>query len=520
MLAVLIATLVGCSSDDEGPGGRASTTAEETAEANGTSEPLDVDEDPDRVPNPTLSPVTGGSGQAAGALRYDVTEYGYAEEEFFFEGTATTHPPAQEPPAPYRSRMIVWTPIDPDRFNGTTVVEWAHVSDFGQFELTVELNYLAPMLEEEGYAFVLVTAEEGGVCDKGPSGCSGLSMTGADPDRYGTLDHPGDAYSFAIFSQAMQAIKHPEGTSPLGDLDTEVVIATGFQPSIDKWFPTGSPDPESSTSPFSIYGPLNAYLANGADDDARLADAFLIDAAAPAQEPEYRVPTLHHLDETAIRRDPTPDSPNHVTWEVAGAPHSDRWAGDHVRIPSSEARPKLTREEEDARRDRVDNFGQVPDPGAATCAPGPATGNPFPRRFTLASGLVALDEWVRTSDEAPSAPRMERVGPIPDSPSEKLVRDADGNAVGGLRSPLMVVPIATYDGEGCVSAGTMTPFSPERLAELYRSHEDYLEQLLAATDEAVDEGFLLCRDAETILRKASESNVGGPDEHVVGPACA
>ena len=55
--------------------------------------------------------------------------------------------------------MIVWTPINPSRFNGTTVVEWAEVSDFGRFELTVELNYLSPMLEQQGYAFVLVSAE-------------------------------------------------------------------------------------------------------------------------------------------------------------------------------------------------------------------------------------------------------------------------------------------------------------------------------------------------------------------------
>ena len=70
------------------------------------------------------------------------------------------------PPAPYRSRMIVWTPSDPARFNGTTVVEWAEVSDFGQFELTVELNYQAPMLERQGFAFVSVSVEEGGVCDR------------------------------------------------------------------------------------------------------------------------------------------------------------------------------------------------------------------------------------------------------------------------------------------------------------------------------------------------------------------
>jgi hypothetical protein len=241
--------------------------------------------------------------------------------------------------------------------------------------------------------------------------------------------------------------------------------------------------PPSPSSPFSIYGPLNDYLANGADDDARLADAFLIDGAAPAVEPgQYRVPTLHHLDESAIRRTPTPDSRNHVTWEVAGAPHTDRWLGKHIRIPSPNApAPKLTREEELALRDRFDDFGQEPDPAGATCVPGPRTGSVFPRRFTLNAALVALRKWVRTGVRAPAAPRIERIGPVPDSPTNKLSRDSDGNAIGGLRLPIIQVPAATYNGEACVEAGTTTALPPARPEQLYPTHKSYVRQLLAAT---------------------------------------
>jgi hypothetical protein len=477
-----------------------------------------------RVPNPTVTRATGGHGQASGGLRYDVTQFGYQEQEYFFEGSARSYPPVSLPPAPYRSRMIVWTPRDPSRFNGTTVVEWAEVSDFGQFELTVELNYQSPMLERQGFAFVLVSAEEGGVCDEGSNGCTATSLKGADPDRYGSLDHPGDAYSFDIFSQALQAIKHPTGIAPLGKLATRIVIAEGFQRSVDKYFPVGAPvtTTSSSSSPFSIYGPLNDYLANGADDAARLADAFLIDAAAPAVEPtRYRVPTLHHLDESAIRRTPTPDSRNHVTWEIAGASHSDRWAGNHIRIPSSDApAPKLTRDEEEALRDQFDNFGHEADPAATVCSPGPRAGTLFPRRFTLNAALIALRDWVRTGERAPAAPRIERTGPVPDSPTRKLSRDGDGNAIGGLRSPVIEVPVGAYNGEACVQAGTMTPLAPARLAELYPTHTSYVRQLLTATNEAVAERFLVCEDAETIMRKASASTIGGVDPFTAAPNCA
>jgi hypothetical protein len=481
----------------------------------------DVNPTAGAVPNPIVTQVEDGRGQVSGGLRYDVAQFGYREQEYFFEGEAKTFPPSELPSAPYRSRMIVWTPVDPSRFNGTTVVEWAHVSDFGQFELTVETNFQSAMLEEEGFAYVLISAEEGGVCDRGANGCSGMSLQSVDPERYGSLKHPGDAYSFDIFNQALQAIKYPTGTAPLGELRTRFIIAEGLQPSIDKWFAVGAPDDFSSTSPFGIYGPLNAYLANGADADAQLADAFLIDAAAPAVEPTtYRVPTLHHLDESAIRRVPTPDSPNHVTWEVTGAPHTDRWMADHIRIPSAQALVILNREQEEARRDQFDDFGQAGAPGGETCSPARGAGSLFPRRFTLNAALLALHHWLENGVPAPSMPRIERVQAVPESPSMKLARDPDGNAIGGLQLPIIRRPVASYNGEACVQAGTTMLLSAERLAALYPTHQSYVEQLLAATNEAVENNILLCRDAATIMRKASASTIGGADEFVAAPSCA
>ena len=110
--------------------------------------------------------------------------------------------------------------------------------------------------------------------------------------------------------------------------------------------------------------------------------------------------------------------------------------------------------------------------------------------------------------------------PEPTDASQKLSRDPDGNAIGGLRSPIITVPVAAYDGEACIQAGTTVPLSAQRLVELYPMHETYVTRLLAATDQAVDDRFLLCADAERIMRGASASNVGGNDEFAAAPACA
>jgi len=466
------------------------------------------------VLNPLVMPVTAGQGRPQGGLRYDVTQFGYEEREYFFEGTARSYAPSSEELAPYRSRMIVWTPQDPSHFNGTTVVEWGHIS-VGGYELNAELSVQSSMLIEEGFAFVLVSAHEVGVCGGGPDGCGDLSLQVVNPGRYASLDHPGEEFSFDIFNQALQGIKYPSGVAPLGELDTRFIIAVGFQPQFDRGNPV-----QVNDSPAAA-GPLNAYLANGAAN-ARLADAFLLDSAAPLVEPaEYPGPTLHHLDESAIRRTPAPNSSNHVTWEVVGAPHVDRWASDHYELPViGEFNPLLSREEEEARRMACCNYGQAPDEGQTTCLPIPGRGTLYPRHYTLNAGVVALRDWLETGVSAPAPPPIERVGPPPTAGNMKLSRDSNGNAIGGLRLPIIQVPVATYNGEGCVFGGTSTPFSPERLAGLYPTHRSYVEQLLAAIDEAVDSRILRCREAEIIMREASESTIGGDDPFTAAPACA
>jgi len=42
---------------------------------------------------------------------------------------------------------------------------------------------------------------------------------------------------------------------------------------------------------------------------------------------------------------------------------------------------------------------------------------------------------------------------------------------------------------------------------------------ISATDGAVTQRFLTCQDAETIMRKASASAIGGADAFTAAPSC-
>ena len=97
-------------------------------------------------------------------------------------------------------------------------------------------------------------------------------------------------------------------------------------------------------------------------------------------------------------------------------------------------------------------------------------------------------------------------------------RDRFGNALGGLRTPFVDVPTATYspidstahdtDFSGlCPLIGFSIPLSHATLHTLYPSHADYLARVTRETNELVHKGFWIAPDAANIVRQAAASNV-------------
>ena len=53
---------------------------------------------------------------------------------------------------------------------------------------------------------------------------AGLGMKAIDPERYGALDHPGDAFSYDIYTQVARALREGQG---FGDLEPSMLVASG-----------------------------------------------------------------------------------------------------------------------------------------------------------------------------------------------------------------------------------------------------------------------------------------------------
>jgi Alpha/beta hydrolase domain len=461
--------------------------------------------------SPVATPAPGKPLLLLGA--FDIDSVGYVAEEFFVSGTAASYAPAADlggdgrwdvtrsGTADYTTRIVVLTPADRAQFNGTVLVEWLNVS--GGIDAPAVWMMAHREILRAGYAYVAISAQKVGV-DGGASLLgSDMSLKIQDPTRYASLNHPGDAFAFDIFSQTGGLVRNA-GDGILGELRPQHVVAIG----------------ESQSAFF-----LTTYI-NAVDPVAQVYDGFLVHSrfgpAAPldgsslieglqstggsqmavAFRPDLRVPLLTIITETDLfGRVPLgyyfarePDNEWLRVWEIPGAAHADNYTIQVAPIDSGSA--------------PLDDI-------VAAYAPtnlllGQQLGhfiNFAPQHhYVVQAALAALSNWVRTGEPTPSAPRI-KVREI-DHPQPVL--DTNGLAEGGIRTPWVDAPIARTSGvsadESIMAAifGSGEPFDAATLRRLYPGGAaQYLDEFTAALDRSIQSGFILSADRAEILQLAA-----------------
>src|SRR3954454_22727651 len=441
-------------------------------------------------------PVTGGDrGWAFGRPVLDLAERGYVEEEFFLSGDATTYRPADgaefgrdgrwaaepEGALPFTTRLLVYRPADPARFNGTVVVCWNNVT--AGYEL---FHGESPEILEGGYAFVGATVQRVGVHGfaADPQG-----LAAWDPARYGSLDIPTHECSYDIFSQVGRAVgpsRDRSGTDPLGGLDVRRVIAIGASQSagrlstyVNAIHPLGR-----------VFDGFLLQIYFGAGTPLEGGDLTVSPATRPAGTRLFRQATLlrpvdvpvmvvnTELEAVACHPVRQPDTDRHVTWEAAGLTHV---------AAQSQALRNVKYERE---------FGVAPEL--------PEHMNRIAITPYYDAALHHMRRWVDGGAPAPSQPGIEFTG------DGSVVRDEHGIARGGIRLPQVAAPVATNssipvttDFSGSLR-GSNRPFPPAELDELYGDEAGYLARFEAAVREAVDAGVMLPRDGAPALAEAAQ----------------
>jgi len=450
-------------------------------------------------------PITGGDGAIVlQSTAFDLSSVGYEQSEYFLSGTADSYTSATAltsggrwavtpaSTAPYTTRIVVYRPQNPAHFNGTVVVEWLNDSA----DLDVPATWVATHNEliRDGFAWVGVSAQQVGVDE----------LKQADPVRYAALSHPGDSYSYDIFSQAGQAVRD-QASTVLSRLTPRKVLAIGESQSAFRL----------TTYADAIQPLVNEYdgflIYSREGTSAALSQAPQADVPAPSVvliRPDLGVPVLAvetetdliPLDYYAARQ---ADSPDFRDWEIAGAAHADTYIAEVGFIDTGNGAGDI------AAFDTMLDPPTTPDPAdpVITCASPINTGE---AHYVVEAAAYALNLWVDKGIAPLPAPRLDTTA----GPTPAFVLNANGDAEGGIRTPAVDVPVATLSGLGqsgssfCFLFGTTTPFSTTKLAALYPTHARFVAEWSADTTFDALRGYLRPADAADLVTAAEESAIG------------
>ncbi len=438
-------------------------------------------------PEPVLASVPGRPNLLLGS--YDLTALGYRADEFFVSGRAVSYAPAGS--ADYTTRIVVLRPIDPTAGNGTAMVEWLNVS--GGIDAPAVWLMAHREIARAGYVYVAVSAQRVGV-EGGPALASGMSLKAMDPQRYSALSHPGDAFSYDIFSQVGALVR--AGTVP--GVEPEYLVAVGESQSA-MFLTTYVNDVDPGAGVFDAFLVHSRFGSAAPLDGSTILDVSGADSLEPVRfRAEPRVPVLTVITETDLigavlpgyHRARQPDGAHLRIWEIPGAAHADIYT---IRVGFIDT-------------------GSLPaaDLAAAYAPTDMLMGQQLPHfvnfapqhHYVLQAAIAALQDWVCTGRPAPSAPPIE----LTDGDPPEIVRDNDGLAVGGLRTPWVDVPLAATSGSApgenllALLFGTGRPFDAATLARLYPGGgAEYLRRFTTALDRAIAAGHLCAADRDEIL---------------------
>ena len=491
-LAVTVALIMSaCSDDGVTPADEppptvvtTSTAPEPTAPADEPAEPT-----PEEEVATITGPITTGGGIPQTATPIDLDARGYVEEEYFVSGDAVSYEPDGEWVADgvwdvavaatesFTTRILVRRPVDPAAYNGTTVVEWLNVSS--DVDIDIDFVFASEEILRGGYAWVGVSAQAVGITGDGvesPFGTGALGLQAWDPVRYGELTHPGDAFSYDIFSRVGAALRNPGAADPLGGLGVERLLATGESQGAFRLLTYAN-----AVQPVAgVYDGIVIHSRNGSGaplSGETMAGGEVPEAASIRTDldiPVFQVVTETDLFELGSPFPPArqPDTDRIITWEVAGLAHSDAYY-----------------------LSRLSEQGNAQFEGFLDLSAVLDQMNSGPQNYVMNAVLRHLDRWVAAGTLPPTAPPIETA-------DGAIVRDADGIALGGLRTPHVDVPIATLTGEGLSVVGRTLPFDEATLTTRYGDEAGYLAAFTEALDATIEAGLLLADDRDRILADA------------------
>jgi hypothetical protein len=482
-------------------------------------------------------PVTADSYPFGSASRtnapQDLSGVGYVEEEYLVVGFANVYDfdvdgkvAVKTANAQYGTRLLIRRPVSPKKFSGTVVVELLNPTAL--YDLDFQWQFSRDYFIEHGDAWVGITNK--------PIAAKALKTF--DPKRYA-------AVSWANPLPADQTCPNPVSLLPDSTPATEngliwdivsqvgVLLKSGVAQNPLKRFPakrlflTGY----SQTGGYLVtyVNFIRPLLGALAGDKKPIYDGYLIGDGDGILIPLCQCSApLKPGDERFIikpRQEPVISVVSQVLWTGAGADRTD-----------SDSPKDRYRRYEIAGASHINQraLGLWPKPEdvvkAGITAPPPnckefATYGmtDFPLEYFMNAAFANLDAWVKSNIAPPKVARI-KVSPVhgglkppwpPTPPSLEL--DKYGNAIGGVRSPHLDVPIATYyvfstpadpaSGLFCSLVGYKIPFKKDVISELYPTHDSYVKKVSSRVDALAKARLITKSDGQKIKNESVRAAV-------------
>jgi hypothetical protein len=413
--------------------------------------------------------------------------YGYAQTEYLISGQAAG--------ASYATRMLVRHPVDMSRSSGRALMEVSHI-----WGGTSVWRACHRQIMRGGFLWIEVDSQAPSALDL---------IKHVDPERYGRI-HFVDGELARDFQQTIPVTQNPDPNPE--------TLARQYDEFKERWWAAtpqsfeiiahaasalredlpGLPGSAVTTLLLAGISQTGGVTRRFIErfhgrfrraDGGPILDGYLPGASGGSALPDIDVPVIEVLGEAEFQsvrwrsgvsgqtRGLThrrPDSNVFRLYEVAGMAHR-------------ETRRMSAR---DLRR-----LQNCPLPLGARWST-------FPNSHVYNAVLELLATWAEGGQAPPPSQLMETVGD-----SDELVRDAFGNAKGGLRTtytdaPTSTLVAATPVGRPSWYHGHEFPFSEQQLRDEYGSVEGYRRRHGAVVQRMLDDRFLLAEDAEELRLSA------------------
>ena len=445
----------------------------------------------------------------------DLPKAGYVEEEFFVTGRANVYDwsadgqvSVKSANAPYTTRILLRRPGEARRFSGNVIVEI--VNSARRYDFPFAWGVSHDYFMENGDAFVLITLAQAnleGLKAFDAARYAPLSLANPTPEETCTGGRAGGApqtapgeegLQFDILAQAGVLLKAGRANGPLAGFNVQRLYMTAY----DGALPTYIAAMHSRVRLANRRPIYDGYILNRHPALTRLRRCG---AAPAANDPRQvirnlDVPLIRIIGQTDIlttyaqrREDSDAQGDRYRLYEIAGGAHAD--AAFYPYIPTVADLRKIG-----------SAFPFLASwPFANQCEPEQTLAKTPINAYALDAAFANLTRWIRDGVAPPKAERIKIENP--GTPQAHIALDQYGNAVGGVRTPYVDVPIATYyttsKGETfCPELAHTVPFDWARLNSLYGTPQNYTAKVGQSVDRLVRERWLTESDGKKIKVEA------------------